>query len=74
MVGSRLSGCCVVGCWVEVCCVGGRLGAMGVAGMLEVGEWLVVLVENLDGTFDCPLKALELWSILSKLEVRLLIL
>ena len=54
--------------WVE------GMGAMGVAGMLEVEEWLVVLVEILDGTFDCPLKGWELWSMLSKLVVHLLIL
>ena len=37
--------------WVE------GVGAMGVAGTLEVEELLVDLVEKLDGTFDCPLKA-----------------
>ena len=35
--------------WVE------GMGAMGVAGMLEVEEWLVVLEKKLHGTFDCPL-------------------
>ena len=54
--------------WVE------GMGAMGVAGMLEVEEWLVVLVEILDGTFDCLLKDWELWSMLLKLVVCLLIL
>ena len=53
--------------WVE------GMGAMGVAGMLEVEERLVVLVEILDGTFDCLLKELELWSMLLKLVVHLLI-
>ena len=50
------------------------MGAMGVAGMLEVEEWLVVLVEILDGTFDCLLKEWELWAMLSKVVVCLLIL
>ena len=54
--------------WVE------GMGAMGVAGMLEVEEWLGVLVEKLDGTFDCLLKDWEIWSMLSKLVVCLLIL
>ena len=74
--------------WLEVGCLGAAwlatgwkppawvegMGAMGVAGMLEVEEWLVVLVEMLDGTFDCLLKAWELLSMLSKLVVHLLIL
>ena len=77
---------CLVLVWLKVGCLGAvwlaagwksavwveGVGAMGVAGMLKVGEWLVVLVENLDGTFDCLLKALELQSMLSKLVVRLL--
>ena len=37
--------------WVE------DVGAMGVAGTLEVEELLVDLVEKSDGTFDCLLKA-----------------
>ena len=45
---------------------------MGVAGMLEVEELLVDLVEKLDGTFDCPLKAWKLWSMLPKLVLHLL--
>ena len=52
--------------WVE------GVWAMGVPGMLEVEERLVVLVVNLDGTFDCLLKELELWSMLSRLVVCLL--
>ena len=69
--------------WLEVGCLGAGwksaawvegVGAMGVAGMLEVEEWLVVLVEILDGTFDCLFKELELWSMLLKLVVYLLIL
>ena len=46
--------------------------AMGVAGMLEVEELLVDLVEKLDGTFDCLLKAWEFWSMLLKLVLCLL--
>ena len=38
--------------WVE------GVGAMGVAGMLEVVEVVRGLVENLDGTFGCLLKVL----------------
>ena len=74
--------------WLETDCPGARwlatgwksavwvegVGTMGVAGMLVVEEWLVVLVEMLDGTFDCLLNAWELWLMLSKLLVCLLIL
>ena len=59
--------------WKATACVEG-MGAMGVAGVLEVEERLVVLVEKLDGTFNCLLKTWELWSMLSKLVVCLLIL
>ena len=52
--------------WVE------GMVAMGVAGMLEVEELLVDLVEKLDGTFDCLLKDWEFWSMLSKLVLCLL--
>ena len=41
--------------WVATAWVEG-VGAMGVAGMLEVVEDGVDLLENLDGTFGCPLK------------------
>ena len=41
--------------WVATAWVEG-VGAMGVAGMLEVVEAGVGLAENLDGTFGCPLK------------------
>ena len=50
------------------------VGAMGVAGTLEVMDVEVGLVENLDGTFGCPLKVLLPLSLLSKLGVCLLIL
>ena len=50
------------------------LGAMGVAGMLEFVEVEVEVVENLDGTFGCVLKASGLLSMLLKLWVCLLIL
>ena len=52
--------------WVAAVCVEG-VGAMGVAGTLEVVEVVVDLVENLDGTFGCL-------PVLSKLGVCLLIL
>ena len=51
--------------WVSTAWVEGE-GAMGVAGMLEVVEVVVDLVENLDGTFGCPLKVLELLLVLIK--------
>ena len=44
--------------WVAAAWVEG-VGTMGVTGMLEVVEVGVDLVENLDGTFGFPLKALE---------------
>ena len=59
---------CVATAWVE------GVGAMGVAGTLEVVEVGVELVENLDGTFGCPLKVFELLLVLSKWWVHLLIL
>ena len=58
--------------WVAAAWVEG--GSMGVAGMVEVVEVGVYLVENLDGTFGCPLKALESLLVLLKLGVHLLIL
>ena len=64
----------MVGCWLEVCCVGGRYRGHGCGRNTGSGGMLVVLVEILDGKFDCPLKELELWSMLSKLVVCLLIL
>ena len=57
--------------WVAAAWVEG-VGAMGVAGMLEVVEVGVGLLENLDGTFGCPLKVSLL--LLSKLGICLLIL
>ena len=56
----------VAAVWVE------DVGAMDVAGMLEVVEVGLGLVENLDGTFGCPLKVSL--PMLSKLGVCLLIL
>ena len=60
--------------WVAAACGWKVWGPMGVAGTLEVVEVEVDLVENLDGTFGCPLKALESLSVLSKLGVHLSIL
>ena len=59
--------------WVATAWVEG-VGAMGVAGTLEVVEVGVELVENLDGTFGCLLKVLDSLSRLLKLGVHLLIL
>ena len=59
--------------WVATVWVEG-VGAMGVAGTLEVVEVEVGLVENLDGTFGCLLKVLLPMPLLSKLGVCLLIL
>ena len=42
------------------------VGAMGVAGTLEVMEDMEGLGELLDGTFGCPPKTLELQSMWSK--------
>ena len=52
----------VVFVWVELVMVAlvEGVGAMGVAGMLEVMEDVEGLGELLDGTFGCPLKLLEL--------------
>ena len=57
---------CVAAAWVE------GVGAMGVAGTLEVVEVGVELVENLDGTFGCLLRVFELLLVLLKLWVCLL--
>ena len=51
--------------WVVVVLVEG-VGAMSVAGTLEVMEGVEGLGELLDGTFGCLLKPLELQSMLSK--------
>ena len=51
--------------WVVVVLMEG-VGAMGVAGTLEVMEGVEGLGELLDGTFGCPLKLSELQSMWSK--------
>ena len=57
--------------WVVVWLVEGG-GALDVAGTLEVLEDVEGLGEILDGTFDWPLKLLELPSMLSKRWLHLL--
>ena len=54
--------------WKTVAWVEG-VGAIGVAGTLEVEELLVDLVEKLDGTFDCHTQSLKVMVNVAKIVV-----